>query len=115
MTERVQIGFEGQAIEMSLDNLLPTRSVQPEFRKTRKFAQIRSSIREIGLIEPLRPGRLGERVVRCRGARDRITGGRDGLVGSRFGACKGECRRAAEHHGIARFNPNERRGSGGTG
>ena len=53
MTERVQIGFEGQAIEMSLDNLLPTRSVQPEFRKTRKFAQIRSSIREIGLIEPL--------------------------------------------------------------
>ena len=53
MTERVQIGFEGQTIEIGIDNLLPTRSVQPEFRKTRKFAQIRSSIQEIGLIEPL--------------------------------------------------------------
>jgi ParB-like chromosome segregation protein Spo0J len=53
MTERVQIGFEGQAIELAIDKLLPTRSVQPEFRKTRKFAQIRSSLQEIGLIEPL--------------------------------------------------------------
>lgn len=53
MTERVQIGFEGQAIEVAIDKLLPTRSVQPEFRKTRKFAQIRSSLQEIGLIEPL--------------------------------------------------------------
>ncbi|MCX7348684.1 MAG: ParB N-terminal domain-containing protein [Alphaproteobacteria bacterium] len=53
MTEKVQIGFEGQAIHLGLDKLLPTRSVQPEVRKTRKFAQILSSIREIGLIEPL--------------------------------------------------------------
>jgi hypothetical protein len=53
MTERVQIGFEGQTFAVAIDKLLPTRSVQPEFRKTRKFAQIRSSIREIGLIEPL--------------------------------------------------------------
>ena len=53
MTEKVQIGFEGQAINLGLDKLLPTRSVQPEVRKTRKFAQILSSIREIGLIEPL--------------------------------------------------------------
>ena len=53
MTGRVQIGFEGQTFETGLDKLLPTRSVRPEFRKTRKFAQIRSSIREIGLIEPL--------------------------------------------------------------
>ena len=53
MTERVQIGFEGQTVEVAIDKILPTRSVQPEFRKTRKFAQIRSSIREIGLIEPL--------------------------------------------------------------
>jgi len=53
MMDRVQIGFEGQAIEVAIDKLLPTRSVKPEFRKTRKFAQIRSSIREIGLIEPL--------------------------------------------------------------
>lgn len=53
MTDRVQIGFEGQAFEVAPDKILPTRSVQPEFRKTRKFAQIRSSIQEIGLIEPL--------------------------------------------------------------
>ena len=53
MTEKVQIGFEAQAINVGLEKLLPTRSVQPEVRKTRKFAQILSSIREIGLIEPL--------------------------------------------------------------
>lgn len=53
MTDGVQIGFEGQTIDVAIDKLLPTRSVQPAFRKTRKFAQIRSSIREIGLIEPL--------------------------------------------------------------
>ena len=53
MTEKVQIGFDVQAVNVGLDKLLPTRSVQPEVRKTRKFAQILSSIREIGLIEPL--------------------------------------------------------------
>lgn len=53
MTEKVQIGFEAQAINVGLDKLLPTRSVQPEVRKTRKFTQILASIREIGLIEPL--------------------------------------------------------------
>ena len=53
MTEKVQIGFEAQAINVGLEKLFPTRSVQPEVRKTRKFAQILSSIREIGLIEPL--------------------------------------------------------------
>jgi hypothetical protein len=53
MTARVQIGFEGQTIPVAIDRLLPTRSVHPDFRKTRKYAQIRSSIAEIGLIEPL--------------------------------------------------------------
>ena len=53
MTDRVQAGFEGQAIAVAIDRLLPTRSVQPEIHRTRKFAQIRASIREIGLIEPL--------------------------------------------------------------
>ena len=53
MTDRVQAGFEGQAIAVAIDRLLPTRSVQPEINRTGKFAQIRASIREIGLIEPL--------------------------------------------------------------
>lgn len=53
MTDMAPAGFVGQATEVAIDKLLPTRSVKPEFRKTRKFAQIRSSIREIGLIEPL--------------------------------------------------------------
>ena len=45
MTDRVQAGFEGQAIAVAIDRLLPTRSVQPEINRTRKFAQIRASIR----------------------------------------------------------------------
>ena len=53
MTEAVEIGFERRAIEVPLDRLLPTRAVSPDFRKTRKFAQIRASIQEIGIIEPL--------------------------------------------------------------
>ena len=53
MTDMAPAGFVGQAIEVAINKLLPTRSVPPVFRKTRKFAQIRASIREIGLIEPL--------------------------------------------------------------
>ena len=53
MKDRVQIGFEGQTIQLEPDKLLPTRAVHPEFRRTRKFAQIRASLQEIGLIEPL--------------------------------------------------------------
>ena len=53
MTDRVQIGFDGQTIELGPDKLLPTRSLHPDIRKTRKFEQIRASLKEIGLIEPL--------------------------------------------------------------
>jgi len=53
MTDAVEIGFERRAIDLALDRLLPTRAVSPDFRKTRKFAQIRASIQEIGIIEPL--------------------------------------------------------------
>jgi len=53
MTDAVEIGFEKRALDLALDRLLPTRAVSPDFRKTRKFAQIRASIQEIGIIEPL--------------------------------------------------------------
>lgn len=49
----VEIGFERKAVELALDRLLPTRAVQQEFRRNRKFGQIRASIQEIGIIEPL--------------------------------------------------------------
>jgi len=49
----VEIGFERKAVELALDRLLPTRAVAPEFRRNRKFGQIRASIQEIGIIEPL--------------------------------------------------------------
>jgi hypothetical protein len=53
MTDAVEIGFERRAIELAPERLLPTRTVHPDVRKTRKFAQIRASILEIGIIEPL--------------------------------------------------------------
>ncbi len=49
----VDIGFERKAVELALDRLLPTRAVQQEYRRNRKFGQIRASIQEIGIIEPL--------------------------------------------------------------
>ncbi len=49
----VDLGFERKAVELALDRLLPTRAVQQEYRRNRKFGQIRASIAEIGIIEPL--------------------------------------------------------------
>lgn len=53
MTDKVAAAFLGQPVTLPADRLLPTRAVPPDARKTRKFAQIRASVREVGLIEPL--------------------------------------------------------------
>lgn len=45
--------FESRVLDLSLDRLLPSRAVDKEVSRTRKFAQIMSSMREVGLIEPL--------------------------------------------------------------
>nr|WP_314860752.1 plasmid partitioning protein RepB C-terminal domain-containing protein [uncultured Undibacterium sp.] len=53
MTEVIQLGFSMEPVTVQLANILPSRSIPENLDTSRKFTQIRSSIREIGLIEPL--------------------------------------------------------------
>ena len=45
--------FDGKVVEVPLERLLPSRALPTEIKKSRKFVQIRTSMAEIGLIEPL--------------------------------------------------------------
>jgi hypothetical protein len=49
----VPIGFLPKPLSIKLDRLLPSRRISEAVRASRKFKQIRASIEEIGLIEPL--------------------------------------------------------------
>ena len=49
----VAMAFEGRSVRLSLADLRMLRPVAETVRRTRKFAQIAISIREIGLVEPL--------------------------------------------------------------
>ena len=49
----IALGFSLQTLTVPLANLLPSRQVPEGLDVSRKFKQIRSSIEEIGLIEPL--------------------------------------------------------------
>jgi len=53
---KVLLGFIPEPIIMRLDRLLPTRRLPEGIVISRKFKQIRSSISEVGLIEPLTVG-----------------------------------------------------------
>lgn len=50
---KIALGFIPEPITIPIDQLLLSRKVSPESITSRKFDQIRSSIEEIGLIEPL--------------------------------------------------------------
>lgn len=52
----VSIGFNLKPLTVSLDNILPSRKEPVGLITSRKYMQIRSSIQEIGLIEPLSVG-----------------------------------------------------------
>ena len=47
------LGFDLETFQIPLDELMPSKKVPDGVMTTRKFKQIVSSIREIGLIEPL--------------------------------------------------------------
>jgi ParB-like chromosome segregation protein Spo0J len=49
----VALGFNPEPLSLPMDRILPSRKVPVGLATTRKFRQIRSSIEEIGLIEPL--------------------------------------------------------------
>ena len=64
---KIALGFIPEPIIMRLERLLPTRRIPEGLPISRKFKQIRSSIEEVGLIEPLIVGppdpATGNRVV----------------------------------------------------
>lgn len=51
--EKVKIAFETKTRSLPIDSILPVRVVPDSIRKSRKYDQIVSSIRELGVIEPL--------------------------------------------------------------
>ena len=51
MANIIKQGFQEKLIELAVEELLPTKSISIYARKCRKYAQVLSSIREVGLIE----------------------------------------------------------------
>jgi hypothetical protein len=50
---KVSLGFDLEPLSVPLNNILPSRKTPIGMETSRKYIQIRSSIQEIGLIEPL--------------------------------------------------------------
>jgi hypothetical protein len=53
MTKQVHIGFNPSGILVPLISLLPTKQLKPIIKMSQKYQQILSSVREVGIIEPL--------------------------------------------------------------
>ena len=51
MANSIKQGFQEKLIELALEELLPTKNISISARKCRKYTQVLSSIREVGLIE----------------------------------------------------------------
>jgi ParB-like chromosome segregation protein Spo0J len=51
MANRIKQGFQEKLMELAVEEMLPTKSISISVRQCRKYAQILSSIREVGLIE----------------------------------------------------------------
>src|ERR1039457_565837 len=49
----ISLGFALEPLSVRLNQILPSRKLPPGLSTSKKFRQIRSSIQEIGLIEPL--------------------------------------------------------------
>jgi len=51
-TDEVEAGFEDAGLRLKISDLQPLHIVSDALKKTRKYAQILSSIQEVGIIEP---------------------------------------------------------------
>lgn len=51
--DKVKLAFETKTRTLPIDSILPVRSVPESVRKSKKYERIVSSIRELGVIEPL--------------------------------------------------------------
>ncbi|TSK08552.1 MAG: RepB plasmid partition [Geobacter sp.] len=62
MASKIKQGFQEKLIEIAVEELISTKSISVSVRHSRKYAQVLSSIREVGLIEapvvaPIKKGR----------------------------------------------------------
>lgn len=51
LDHRVRLGFERETVTVALDQLVPLKILQQGVRESKKFAQILSSIKAIGIVE----------------------------------------------------------------
>ena len=52
MARKIKQGFHMELVELPLADLFPTKTVLPQIKQGRKYRQVLSSVREVGLIEP---------------------------------------------------------------
>jgi len=52
MVVGIKQGFEKELVDLAISELCPTKKISPNVKHGRKYSQILSSIREVGLIEP---------------------------------------------------------------
>lgn len=53
MAKQVSIAFSTQGVILPLRNILPLKQVKPVIKSSQKYLQVLSSVREVGIIEPL--------------------------------------------------------------
>lgn len=53
MNNRIKLACKPDVIKLKLDQVLPTRLIEPGTKKTPKYKCIAASVRELGVIEPL--------------------------------------------------------------
>lgn len=53
MRKKVPIGFDPQGLILPVSTILPLKQITPNFKSCEKYRQFLSSVREVGIIEPL--------------------------------------------------------------
>ncbi len=53
MAKQVSIAFQPQGVVVPITNILPLKQVKSVMRSSQKYRQVLSSVREVGIIEPL--------------------------------------------------------------
>jgi len=53
MAKQVQMGFDPNGLMVPIANILPLKQLRPGMKATQKYQQVLSSVREVGIIEPL--------------------------------------------------------------
>lgn len=53
MAKQIRIGFDPRGALLAVASILPLKQLRPSSKSSQKFQQVLSSIREVGIIEPL--------------------------------------------------------------